>query len=428
MDDPSSLFPEGPAGHVDMPDQIDVGKILGRVEGMKMSKKLRAVLEEATVKAYEQAKLGRGYRDWYDRFGDAVLGLARKFGVDPVRVSRVTAFLSQTIDPTSNLGYAHRALEQRAAGETVRVGRFPNQQSGPVEGILEGGDWNGLKTNSFAQNIIHSVFKLSGSKPPRSLEIDPRAVTVDRHIADLFEATGKSVSQDDYHVIAEVIRGIADELGWEPMQVQAAMWVPWKSRAKAIKQRARRGEAGEPTQEEIARYGEASGQAGEPARERYQFDLVHEPVGRAGPPEWERLFSLTETQGGGTWKVSANGVISDQPETIGWNIPRGEFERRVRADQATGADIASYWRDHRGMLDDHGHYLGTWLDGEWLYMDVNRHYGGIDEGTAIARGKKEGQLAVWDIEKGRAVETGLSLEEADAIKEGLRLEARNRTP
>ncbi|HEV8044116.1 MAG TPA: hypothetical protein VGP38_02980, partial [Rubrobacter sp.] len=88
------------------------------------------------------------------------------------------------------------------------------------------GEWDGIKTSSFFANIAQHL------DPARYKQVfgEGHFVTVDRHIADMFDpGLGQSPGQY-YEGIAQAIVALAEKAGMTPSEFQAAAWVTWKAK------------------------------------------------------------------------------------------------------------------------------------------------------------------------------------------------------
>lgn len=56
-----------------------------------------------------------------------------------------------------------------------------------------------------------------------------------------------------------------------------------------------------------------------------------------------------------------------------------------------------------GLADPATHFVGAWIDGDNLYVDLSVHV--QDKDTAIAKAKAGSQLAIWDFERNESVIT-----------------------
>jgi len=124
---------------------------------------------------------------------------------------------------------ALRAWNQHHAGGTISAGRFPNKDRAEIIGVLNGtGDVSGLKRTAFYANLMQEI-------DPSRVSAD--AVTVDLWIMRAFgfktkggPHKGQSVTPQQNAFVQGEIQKLADKFGWEPHQLQAAIWVAQKAK------------------------------------------------------------------------------------------------------------------------------------------------------------------------------------------------------
>ena len=66
-------------------------------------------------------------------------------------------------------------------------------------------------------------------------------------------------------------------------------------------------------------------------------------------------------------------------------------------------EIINYAEAHRDDLARPGHYLGAWVDGDTLYLDVSEHF--AERQPAILAGFWRHQLAIFDLAAGESIPT-----------------------
>ncbi len=198
------------------------GQVVGAPPGINSQKtldKLRRNLEAAAAE-------GEPGRFWYERSGKAILDALGGDKVEAEKLVQAIAITSATTGVKPNFDHALRAYAQYKAGKPIKTGRFPAAMSKRVQAVFEGTDWEGRKTNNFYVNLMR--------------EIDPtkvQGVTADIWMMRAFgfkNADGSpysgSPTDAQYTFVEEETKRIADRLGWEPQQVQAAIWVANKAK------------------------------------------------------------------------------------------------------------------------------------------------------------------------------------------------------
>ncbi len=110
------------------------------------------------------------------------------------------------------------------------------------------------------------------------------------------------------------------------------------------------------------------------------------------------LLRATMTDNGGTFDRTTGAPVRHR---TGYMVG-GVFTRTVTTNQAArhpslvAREIASVANRPNAAA-----YVGTWIDGESLYIDLSEHVADID--TALALGAERGELAVWDCGRAQSV-------------------------
>ncbi len=417
--------PRPPAEPSNMPDAIDVRAIANAAAGFKLPDELAtpAKLKRGINRVYDYARRGAAYRDWYDRAAEVAKTVAAQHNITPDQSAQLFAIYSQAADVIGNAKFVIDAIRSyQQTGTTAGIGRFPARQHAEADAVLAGKPWHGRKRNSFYANIIESVDpaawrELNGGKP----------VTVDRWVVRMFAPESKKdVPGAHYDAMERLVTAMAEQLGWEPKEIQAAAWVAIKS--DALRERY-------PAWSE-ARVMRAAADAYEEGYRRHGaqvglFDLT--PIdeaenirGRVVEFAEQAVNAVKEPDGGFT--VHPKTMRPDN-EPQGFAVAYGAYERKVPADSITQDDLVTYIRDHQDVLDsDRAARLGGWHNPEdgQVYLDITKIVDDRAEAEAFMR--EQGQLSMLDREAafGRDdwdnafVSSGLTPEQADAIKAGHR--------
>ncbi len=202
------------------------GQLVGappEITSQKALNKLRRNLEAATAE-------GEPGRFWYERSGKAILDALGGNKDDADKLAQAIAITSSATGVKTNFDFALQAFLQHRAGKPIKTGRFPAPMSKRIQKVFDGEDWDGRKTNNFYVNLMR--------------EIDPskvQGVTTDMWMMRAFgfknpDGTDYSGTPTDaqYTFVEEETKRIAGQLGWEPQQVQAAIWVADKARKEGI--------------------------------------------------------------------------------------------------------------------------------------------------------------------------------------------------
>lgn len=72
------------------------------------------------------------------------------------------------------------------------------------------------------------------------------------------------------------------------------------------------------------------------------------------------------------------------------------FEWKVKGHQVSTAILERYVETYRDLLDNDDHYIGTWYDGEYSYIDISVAFSNYDQAMTFAR--LNNQLAIFETE------------------------------
>ena len=216
------------------------GQYVGGPAGMDTEEKLAKMYQDYI----SDVELGVGGRNWYNdssEFIDAVSPDGQRQAV-----ADITGITSQGTGVDSNLGFAIKGINQRAAGLPVETGRFPNNQSPLIEQALDGVRENlGPKRQPFADNLsvswnpemadtpVHDIWqgRAMGYKHPPSAKF-PEGKPWDAGFSQQQHAF-----MDDSMVEIQNQLNAAKAMGfddWDALNTQAAAWSGAKIRAGDI--------------------------------------------------------------------------------------------------------------------------------------------------------------------------------------------------
>lgn len=150
--------------------------------------------------------------NWYNNTYHAILEM---FNKDIARTRLFIGLLAATSPSTAvkeNVKRALYILKTLDRGQKPRLNFKSHAMN--VERVLRGEPLSGPKVQAFEKNLL-----------PIELGGDPDAVTVDLWMMRAFNRPSDSPSQAEYRAISKVIQGLAHEVGVEPRQYQAAVWV-----------------------------------------------------------------------------------------------------------------------------------------------------------------------------------------------------------
>ena len=169
---------------------------------------------------------GKDARMWYEDSSNQILNLVNGDVVEAEKIAQIIAITSQGASVETNTGFAFKAYSQYKAGLPIEAGRFPAAQSKKIEAILNGGSWEGRKTNSFYRNLMVEIdpSKLAGTE-----------TTQDMWMARAFGLDSEVPGGAQYEIMERITQSIANKHDYKPHQAQAAIWVAVKARNDAMK-------------------------------------------------------------------------------------------------------------------------------------------------------------------------------------------------
>lgn len=156
----------------------------------------------------EAVESSRDWKDFYDRH-EALL--RDYFGPDADLFQRILSATSQAASVKSNVALALKAYGQIKRGEPF----LDSEGKGYLKGVANNLD-----------KIREGVEELGGRKISnydKASAGDKSKVVVDRHIANMLFKT-KNPSKAQFEKAEKVLTEVANTLGWQPREVQAALW------------------------------------------------------------------------------------------------------------------------------------------------------------------------------------------------------------
>lgn len=181
-------------------------------------KPLRALLKKLALE-------GEPGRFWYEQSSQDIMDFVGGNKADADLFAKLLAIYSPQAKVDSNTTFAIKAFYQLKAGLPVKVKTAVMDRK--AQAAADGAplrEWMGEKTNNFYVNLM--------------LRIDPKKVadlqgaTIDMWMMRAFEYESDAPTATQYHFAEVETNRLARELGWEPQQVQAAIWVAMKARTE----------------------------------------------------------------------------------------------------------------------------------------------------------------------------------------------------
>ena len=246
----SILYSRDRAPDFPMPDELDWTALEQALTSFELPPAMKANATYVLNGVYDLAKRGRLYRDWYERAAAMAKAVERISGqtgtpVSAWKVAQLMAIYSQQATVQQNAMFALRAIRAWQDGQDIPLGAGGVTQKAKAEAILKdesykskqpdksgvslgvtNGEWDGIKTSSYAANILQHV------DPERYRQVfgENHYVTVDRHVADMFDPSLGQNPGRYYEGIAQAILELSRQAGMTPSEFQAAAWVTWKAK------------------------------------------------------------------------------------------------------------------------------------------------------------------------------------------------------
>lgn len=170
--------------------------------GNKYADRLR--MRRTRAQLISDIKLNESWKDWYDR-NEAVMDDV--FGSDAHVFKKFLAITSQAATVKSNVGLALKALGQWRRGEEF---------SGFLDAVKGNLDKERDNLKIETPKISAYIAATHG---------DTESVVVDRHIVKtLFRTPSDKPTRSQIRKATNIIKELADQLGWKPREIQAALW------------------------------------------------------------------------------------------------------------------------------------------------------------------------------------------------------------
>jgi len=169
------------------------------------------------------AREGVAGKYWYERSSDIILDAVDNNQDEAQKIAGLIGLFSQGTGIKPNIRQALRYYQQSKAGQDPSEGRFPSSMVPKAKMIMNGIIPLGIKTNNFYTNLMR--------------HIDPsmhQGITVDLWIMRAFGFKNDAPNISQYDRVSKAITRAAKRLGWEPWQVQAAIWTTIRSKWNTV--------------------------------------------------------------------------------------------------------------------------------------------------------------------------------------------------
>jgi hypothetical protein len=166
-------------------------------------------------------KEGEAGRYWYENSSRAILRMTGGNVQEARKFVALLAIYSPQAKVDANSTFALRAWAQYKAGQpiSVKTGVMDAKAKAAMEDV--DAYWSGEKTGNFFNNLLREIDPSTAGK---------QGATIDMWMMRAAEYPTDAPNPNQYSFMENETNAIAKELGWEPQQVQAAIWVAMKAR------------------------------------------------------------------------------------------------------------------------------------------------------------------------------------------------------
>lgn len=193
------------------------GKYLGAPEKFNTPAKIPTLRKWLRQLADE----GAPGRYWYENSGKEVLKMVGGDVVEARKFVALLAIYSPQAKVDANSTFALRAWAQHNIGQPINVktGVMDSKAKNALEHVDE--FWSGEKTGNFFFNLLREIDPTTEGK---------QGATIDMWMMRAGQYSNDAPTATQYSFMENETNRLAAELGWEPQQVQAAIWVAMKAR------------------------------------------------------------------------------------------------------------------------------------------------------------------------------------------------------
>lgn len=205
------------AGQVTEKMPMKDGKYLGAPPGFDTPAKIPKLRRQLRQLADE----GAPGRYWYENSSKEVLRMAGGNVQEARKFVALLAIYSPQAKVDANTTFALRAWAQYKAGHPISV--KTGSQDGKATAAMRDVDafWSGEKTGNFFFNLLREIDPSTEGK---------QGATIDMWMMRAGQYQNDAPTKTQYAFMENETNRLAQELGWEPQQVQAAIWVAMKAR------------------------------------------------------------------------------------------------------------------------------------------------------------------------------------------------------
>jgi hypothetical protein len=211
------------------PTRVKGGKSKGRYvgsPGVNTPQALQAMRKRLESLAQE----GSGGRYWYEESSDAIMVAVGGDRAAASQVAGILALYSPSTGVRVNTTNAMKSWTQfQRDGQVKNAGRFGSMDRAAQEWLATGTLTGGEKVHNFYNNLMRNIYN------DPSYGMNEQGVTADIWMARAFGYHIEAPGPAQYKFIEVETARIASKMGWEPQQVQAAIWVAAKARIEKVR-------------------------------------------------------------------------------------------------------------------------------------------------------------------------------------------------
>jgi len=196
---------------------IKDGKYVGAPPKYNTPGKIAALRKNLRNLTFE----GAPGRYWYENSSRAILRMTGGNVEEARKFVALLAIYSPQAKVDANSTFALRAWAQYKAGQpiSVKTGVMDAKAKAAMDDV--DAYWSGEKTGNFFNNLLREIDPSTAGK---------QGATIDMWMMRAAEYPTDAPNPNQYSFMENETNAIAKEMGWEPQQVQAAIWVAMKAR------------------------------------------------------------------------------------------------------------------------------------------------------------------------------------------------------
>lgn len=193
------------------------GKYVGAPEKYSTPAKISKLRQRLNQLAQE----GEPGKMWYESSSQAILNFVGGDKAEAKKFAALLAIYSAQSNVDSNTTFAVRAWAQHKAGRPINVSSKAKDRKATQALTDADAFWSGEKTGNFVRNLLVEIDE--SYREGQGATIDMWMMRAGEYATDL-------PNRSQYAFMENEMNRLAQNLGWSPHQVQAAIWVALKAR------------------------------------------------------------------------------------------------------------------------------------------------------------------------------------------------------